>query len=76
MPMKIISGIKLLTKTIILQNLLFSKNTNFKQHFAQFLSINKKPIRTSKTLEFALKFFSFSKPTWKTTSSTLRKKRS
>lgn len=38
MAMKIISGIKLLTKTIILQNLLFSKNTNFKQHFAQFLS--------------------------------------
>lgn len=75
MPMKIISGIKLLTKTIILQNLLFSKTPISSNILHNFSQINKKPIRTSKTLEFALKFFSFSKPTWKTTSSTLRKKR-
>lgn len=35
MLIKIISRIKSLTKTIILQNLLFSKNTNSKQHFAE-----------------------------------------
>lgn len=80
MLMKIISQIKSLTKTIILQNLLFSKNTNSKQYFTQqhLSQINKKPIRTSKALEFKfkkLKFFSLPKPTWKTTSSILGKKK-
>lgn len=80
MLMKIILRIKSLTKTIILQNLLFSKNTNSKQYFTQqhLSQINKKPIRTSKALEFKfkkLKFFSLSKPTWKTTSSILEKKK-
>lgn len=59
MPMKIISGIKLLTKTIILQNLLFSKNTNFKQHFAQFLSNQEKTNSNFKNARIRVKIFLF-----------------
>lgn len=52
----------------------FQKNINFEQHFAHLFQINKKPTRASKALEFASKFFSHSKPTWKTTSSKKKKK--